>query len=100
MGRRFVSPVHRIHHFILFSLTVAPVPVGKRCLLVTDQSLGVPGLGEHFNLLRLGFPSILFSFEHFFEKPKTGQTSYASVPLDSPATDYFVGFHFHECRRN
>ncbi|KAJ7198623.1 hypothetical protein B0H12DRAFT_1165957 [Mycena haematopus] len=37
-------------------VAVGPVPVGKRCLAVTDQSLGVPGLGK---LLMPRFPSTL-----------------------------------------
>ncbi|KAJ6572002.1 hypothetical protein B0H19DRAFT_1132151 [Mycena capillaripes] len=48
-------------------VAVAPVPVGKRCLAVTDQSLGVPGLVPNTSLRsrKLGkllmprFPSVL-----------------------------------------
>lgn len=63
-------------------VALAPVPVGKRCLAVTQQSAGVAGVGMSFSSLKL-----LWSY------PTLDQFQTRHCDLDSLENLFWPGFH-------
>lgn len=76
-------------------VALAPVPVGKRCLAVTQQSAGMAGVGALclFRIRRRGAYRFVRSTQYDAALPCPGESDHLALPLsDSPVHN--LGLHF------